>query len=60
MIRVYDILENIEIQCDVRFLVYDSDAETVIELTEEKARAREVKYMWCEDDVLVLEVCKDE
>lgn len=56
MLRVYDILDNVDIQSEVRFVWYDYDADVRVDLSEAEARGREVKYMYVEDGVLFVEV----
>lgn len=60
MLRVYDILDNVDVQSEVKFVRYDYDAEERVELSEEEARGREVRYMYVERDVLFVEVEDDE
>lgn len=60
MLRVYDILDNVDVQTEVKFVRFDEDAFERVELSEAEARGREVKYMYVEDDVLFLEVEDDE
>lgn len=56
MLRVYDILDNSEVQCSVHFCWYDYDAFERIEISEAEARGREVKYLYVEDGDLWIEV----
>lgn len=60
MLKVYDILDNCEVQSEVRFVWYDYDADVRVDLSEAEARGREVKYMYVEDGVLFVEVEGDE
>lgn len=60
MLKVYDILDNVDIQSEVKFVWYDYDAEECVELSEAEARGREVKYMYVERDVLFVEVEDDD
>ena len=60
MIRVYDILDNCEVQSEVRFVWYDYDAEERVTISEEEARGREVKYLYVDDGILYVEVYGDD
>jgi hypothetical protein len=42
MLKVYDILDNCEVQSEVLFVWYDYDAEERVTISEEEARGREV------------------
>ena len=59
MLRVYDILDNSEVQCSVHYCWYDYDSFERIEIPESKARGMEVKYIYCENDELWIEVCSE-
>ena len=56
MLRVYDILDNAEVQCSVRYCTYDYDSDQRVELSEKKARGMEVRYIYVEDGELWIEV----
>lgn len=58
MLRVYDILDNSEVQCGVHFCWYDYDAFERIEISEAEARGLEVKYLYIEDGELWIEVSR--
>ena len=60
MLKVYDILDNAEIQSDVLFVWYDYDAEERVTISEEEARGREVKYLYVDDGILYVEVYGDD
>lgn len=60
MIRVYDILDNCEVQSEVRFVWYDYDAGERVTISEEEARGREVKYLYVDDGILYVEVYGDD
>lgn len=60
MIRVYDILNNCEVQSEVRFVRYDYDAEERVTICEEEARGREVKYLYVDGGILYVEVYGDD
>ena len=47
---------NVDIQSTIRYCYYDYDKEERIIITKEKAWEREIKYLYCEDDVLYIEV----
>jgi hypothetical protein len=60
MLKVYDILDNCEVQSEVRFVWYDYDAEERVTISEEEARGREVKYLYVDDGILYVEVYGDD
>ena len=60
MLKVYDILDNCEVQSEVRFVWYDYDAEERVTISEEEARGREVKYLYVDDGILSVEVYGDD
>lgn len=57
---VANIVKNVELQCAVHFCYYDYEANERIEIGKFEALAYEVKYMYCEDDELWIEVECDE
>jgi hypothetical protein len=59
VLRVYDILDNSEVQCSVRYCWYDYDASERIEIAEAEARGLEVKYLYIEDGELWIEVDRE-
>ena len=60
MLRVYDILDNCEVQSEVRFVWYDYDADVRVDLSEAEARGREVKYLYVDDGILYVKVYGDD
>lgn len=59
MLRVYDILDNSEVQCSVHYCWYDYDSFERIEIGEAEARGLEVKYLYIEDGELWIEVDRE-
>ena len=59
MLRVYDILDNSEVQCAVHYCWYDYDAFERIEISEAEARGLEVKFLYIEDGELWIEVDRE-
>ena len=56
MITLRDILNTVEIQSEVKYFCYDYEHDERIELTVQEAEDCEVKYMYCEDDTICIEV----
>lgn len=60
MLTVKDIMDTVEMQTTVKFCYYDYQKEDTIEITEKEAWEYEPKYMYVKDDILYIEVRKDE
>ena len=54
--RLYELLDSVEIQSDVHFVYYDYDKCERHELTEEEAKGKEVRYLYVDDYELYIEV----
>lgn len=55
---VRDLFDNVEVQSEVSIVYYDEDRNERIELQRKKALDKEIKFMYCENDVLFVEVEK--
>lgn len=52
--RVIDLIEQVEMQGEVTYCVFNGSEQ--ITLTYEKAKDRNIRYMWAEGDELFIEV----
>lgn len=55
-VRLYELLESIEIQSDVRFVYYDYEKCERYVLEESEAKNKEVRYLYVDDYELYIEV----
>lgn len=60
MLKVYEIMGNVDVQSEVRFVRYDYGSGERVELSSEEARGCEIRSMYVERDVLFLEVEADD
>lgn len=60
MLKVYEIMENVDVQSEVKFVRYDYAADERVVLSEAEARGCEIRYMYVENGVLFLEVEGDD
>ena len=58
--KLYELLDDVEIQSDMKIVYYDYDKGDCIEITEKKAKNKEIRYIYCEKDVLYIEVEKED
>ena len=58
--KTYELLDKVEIQVTIHFYYYDYDKEERIEITEEEARGKEIKYMYSEYNEICIEVEMEE
>lgn len=58
--KLYELLDEVEIQSDMKIVYYDYDKEERIEITEKRAKDKEIRYIYCEEDVLYIEVEKED
>ena len=54
--RLYELLDSVEIQSDVHFVYYDYEECERHELTEDEAKGKEVRYLYVDDYELYIEV----
>lgn len=60
MLKIYEVLDNVDVQCEVKFVRYEYATGNRVVLSEAEARGCEIRYMYVEDDVLFLEVEVDD
>ena len=55
--KVYELkAAGVDVQCDLILCYYDYELEERVFLTEAEASERKIKYLYVEDDCLVIEV----
>ena len=54
--RLYELLESIEIQSDVHFVYYDYEKCERYEISKEEASGKEIRYLYVDDGELYVEV----
>lgn len=54
--KVWDILYCTDIQSKIRIQEYNYDNDSIKELTAKEASERQIKYIWAEQDKIVIEV----
>ena len=52
----WELLDNIEVQGVKHYCYYDYNKEERIEITYKQAYDKEVKYLYCEDNEIYIEV----
>lgn len=50
---------GIEIQCEIVYCYYDYDAEKRKEITYDEAKEKGIRYIYCEDSKIFIEVDKE-
>lgn len=54
---IRDLLDNlVEIQGECHYCYYDNDSEERVEITEDRAMDYDMKYIYCENGALYIEV----
>ena len=56
MINVYDLVNNVDVQVAIHFYYYDYDKDERIEITQKEAMDKEIKYMYCENNEICIEI----
>ncbi len=57
---VNKMINNIEVQGECHYCYYDYNKECRVEITRKKALKYEIKYLYCEDGELYIEVDKEQ
>ena len=58
--KVFELLDGVEFQNEVKFVRYDYKHEVRVEITEDQAAYRDIRYIYSENDVLFIEVDSEE
>lgn len=58
--KLYELLNNIEIQSEICVVYYDFDLERRMEISTHAARNEEVRYLYSENNILYIELEKEE
>ena len=58
--KVYELINNIEIQSEIQFCYYDYFKEKRIEISRSRANDKEIEYMYNERGVIYIEVEMEE
>lgn len=58
--KLYKLLDEVEILSDMKIVYYDYDKEKRIEITEKRAKDKKIRYIYCEEDALYIEVEKED
>lgn len=58
--KVYELLNNVEIQSEIQFCYYDYFKEKRIEISRSRANDKEIEYMYNERGVIYIEVEMEE
>lgn len=53
---VGEIFDNIEVQSEVCIVKFDDDKNERVELERASALEKEIRFMYCENDILYIEV----
>ena len=56
MVTAGELIRDIDVQSEVCYCYYDDNREERIEITGEQAREKEIKYLYCEDNIIYIEV----
>lgn len=58
--KAFELLDGVELQNEVKFVRYDYEHEVRVEITEDQAAYRDIRYIYSENDVLFIEVDSEE
>ncbi len=58
--KAFELLDGVEFQNEVKFVRYDYEHEVRVEITEDQAAYRDIRYIYSENDVLFIEVDSEE
>ena len=58
--KIFELLENVEIQCEAIFCYYDYLKCERIVITKEQAQDKDIRYIYVEADELYIEIDNDE
>ena len=58
--KVKTLMNEAEFQTAIHFVWYDYDTDTLHEISEEEANDYEIKYIYTENDEIVIEVDKED
>ena len=58
--KAFELLDGVEFQNEVKFVRYDYEYEVRVEITEDQAAYRDIRYIYSENDVLFIEVDSEE
>ena len=56
MLTTKELLDNAEFQVTIHFVYYDYGKEERIEITEKQAEDKEIRYIYCENDEIYIEI----
>lgn len=59
MITVSDLTNNVDVQVQVHYCYYDYDYDVRVETCYDSVGGKEIKYMYCENDEIWIEVEND-
>ncbi|PWM19940.1 MAG: hypothetical protein DBX97_04290 [Collinsella tanakaei] len=57
--KLYELLDEVEIQSDMKIVYYNYKKEKRIEITEKQAKNKTIRYLYSENDILFIEVEKE-
>lgn len=60
IMTIKDLTNNIDIQNTIHYCYYDYDKSERIEITEEMANDKEIKYLYCDDNEIYIEIDMDD
>ena len=56
--KLYQVLQDIEIQCEYKVVIFDYDKEERIEVNEEDYNDGDIDYLYVDDGILYIELDK--
>ena len=54
--KLYQVLQDIEIQSEYKVVIYDYDKEERVEVNEEDYNDRDIDYLYVDDGILYIEL----
>ena len=58
--KLYELFDEVEIQNETKIVYYDFKKEKRIEITEKQAKNKTIHYLYSENDILFIEVEKED
>lgn len=54
--KLYDLIHQVEIQSETKYVYYDYDKCERFEITQEEALDKDIKYIYVDDGILYIEI----
>lgn len=58
--KVYELMDSVEMQGETKFVYYDYEKYERIEITEEQAAYKNIRYIYPENNIIYIEIDNEE